>query len=60
MVLRRYKAPNVIEGVTKLPEGETDYWTEEVSADGHQMSITGYKDKKRTKVRSVQVLDRVK
>jgi hypothetical protein len=39
--------------------GERHYWTREVSPDGKQMMISEYKDSRRTKVRSVMVLDRI-
>lgn len=58
-VARRYKSPSLIEGETVIPGQGTKYWREEVSQDGQQMSITSYKGRKRLKVVSVWILDRV-
>jgi hypothetical protein len=55
----RYIAPNFVEGETKPKTGEVSYWTREVSADGREMKISGYADRQRTKVKSVEILDRV-
>jgi hypothetical protein len=55
-----YKAENVVEGETASPDGKTAYWTREVSADRKEMRILGYKDKAKTKLKTTQVLDRVK
>jgi hypothetical protein len=60
LVSHRYKTPNVIEGETIHPDHKIDYWRQEVSADGQELTITGFKDKNRTEVKSVWVLDRVK
>ena len=56
----RYIAPNKVEGETHDPTQERHYWTREVSADGQEMTISAYKDKGRTKLKSVMVLDRIK
>jgi hypothetical protein len=57
----RYAPPNRVEGETKdYSTGEDDFWAREVSADGQRMSILGYKDKARTMLRSIEVLDRVR
>jgi len=56
-----YVAPNRVEGETEgwnLNLGTT-FWTREVSPDGQETIIFNYEDKKRTRLRSVQVLDRV-
>jgi len=58
-VLCEYKAPNLVEGETKSLDGKHSYWAEEASADGHEMTMSGYKNKGRTKLQSVWVLDRV-
>lgn len=55
-----YVAPNRVEGETKYPKGEHDYWAREVSTDGQQLTISEYGNKTRSKIRSVEVLDRVK
>jgi hypothetical protein len=49
-----------VDGETRDKNGERHYWTHEVSPDGKQMMISEYKDIRRTKVRSVMVLDRIK
>ena len=53
-------ASNRVVGVSKSPDGKKQYWSREVSADGESMTITGFKDQTRTKVESVQVLERVR
>ena len=55
----RYIVPTRVEGETRDQTGHF-FWTREVSADGQGMTISEYKDKGRTKVRSVMVLDRVR
>jgi len=55
-----YKAENTVEGETASPDGKKSYWTREVSADGQEMRILAYADKAKTKLKSTQVLDRVK
>jgi hypothetical protein len=60
-----YKTANSVQGEThfECPQVErcvTQYWTEEVSADGQEMIISAYRDETRTKRKSVEVLDRVK
>ena len=55
-----YKADNRVEGETAGHDGKTSYWTREVSRDGQEMMILGYKDKARTKLETVQVNDRLK
>jgi hypothetical protein len=60
LVSHRYTAPNVIEGETMQPDGKIDYWRQEVSLDGQELKITGFKDRDRTKIKSFTVLDRVK
>jgi hypothetical protein len=52
-----YKAENLVEGETKSTDGKS-YWTREVSADHQEMTISGYKDKAKTKLKTTQVLDR--
>jgi len=54
----KYQAPNLIEGETI--RDSHDYWTREVSADGQEMKISAYKNSRRTKVKSIWILDRVK
>jgi hypothetical protein len=56
----KYNAPSVIEGETSLKSNETEYWIREVSVDGQEMKITGYKDRKKAKVKSIWILDRIK
>ena len=56
----RYVAPNRVEGETKDPTQEHLFWSREVSSDGQEMTISEYKDKARTKLRSIMVLDRIK
>ena len=55
-----YIAPTRVDGETRDPNGELMYWTREVSSDGTRMTISDFKDRRRTKTRSVMVLDRVK
>lgn len=57
-----YAASNRIEGETQTwdPNQSTVFWTHEVSADGQEMLTFNYEDKKRTRLRSIQVLDRIK
>jgi hypothetical protein len=59
-ILCEYKAPNLVEGETKSLDGRHEYWAREVSADGHEMTISEYKDKGRNKLQSVWVMDRMK
>ena len=54
-----YKAANHVEGETATPDGKTSYWTREVSLDGREMIVFGYEDKARTKLKAVEVSDRV-
>jgi len=56
----RYVASNRVEGETKDPTGRHSYWVREVSMGGQKMTISEYKNKSRTKLRSVMVLDRVR
>jgi hypothetical protein len=53
-----YKAANLIESETSSPNGKY-YLTLEVSLNGQEMRILSYKNKTRTKLKSVWVLDRV-
>jgi hypothetical protein len=57
-----YVAPNRVEGETETrdPNQPTFFWTREVSPDGQETMIFNYEDKKRTRLHSVEVLDRVK
>ena len=57
-----YVAPDRVEGETDTrdPNQSTIFWTREVSADGQETAFFNYEDRKRTRLRSVQVLDRVK
>lgn len=59
-IAREYKARNLIEGKTISPDQRIEYWSDAVSADGREMKITLFRDKLRTKVKSYQILDRVK
>jgi hypothetical protein len=52
-----YKAENLVEGETESTDGKL-YWTREVSADYQEMTILGYKDKAKTKLKATWVLDR--
>jgi hypothetical protein len=54
-----YRAGNLAEGESRSHGGH-DYWMEQVSQDGQRITIPGYKDKQRTKIGHVFVLDRVK
>jgi len=54
-----YKSANRIEGESTGADGK-HYWTEEVSSDGREMRIYGYRDKDRRKLHRTEVLDRVK
>ena len=54
-----YKAPNRVEGETAGPDGETSYWTREVSSDGREMRVFEYEGKARAKLKAVVVNDRV-
>ena len=54
-----YIAPDRVEGETNGPDGSHFYWTREVSADRQVMTISEYKDRRRAKLRSVMVLDRI-
>jgi Tol biopolymer transport system component len=56
----RYASPTRVEGETGDPTAAHSFWTREVSSDGQRMTVSSYKNKGRTKVRSVMVLDRVK
>lgn len=53
-----YKAANLIESEASSPDGK-GYLTSEVSANGQEVRTLTYKDKKRTKLKSVWVMDRV-
>jgi len=55
-----YLSANRVEGDTVSPGGKTLFWTREISLDGKEMIISGYRDKARTKLETVQVSDRVK
>jgi len=55
-----YKAATRVEGDTVSPDRETSYWTQEVSSDGQEMRIYSYRNAARTKVKRVEVRDRVK
>jgi hypothetical protein len=56
-----YVAANRVEGDTKSPNGQSSsYWAREVSSDGQELRIYGYKDKGRKKLASLEVADRVK
>ncbi len=55
-----YITANRVEGDTVSPDGKMSYWTREISPDGQEMTISGYADKARTKLVSVQEDDRVK
>jgi hypothetical protein len=55
-----YSAPNRVDGETKDPNHSNLFWTREISPDGQEMTISEYKDKARSKLRLVMVLDRVK
>jgi hypothetical protein len=50
-----YVSATRVEGDTASPGGKTFYWTREISPDGQEMIISGYTDKARTKLESVQV-----
>jgi hypothetical protein len=54
-----YVTSSRVEGETLSPDGRT-YWAQEVSSDGQEMRIYAYRDTARTKLSSVEVLDRVK
>jgi len=66
MISCRYRSGKYRSGV--LVEGElvdvnikqTSYWTQEVSTDGRELIVLGYTDETRTKLTSVEVMDRVK
>jgi hypothetical protein len=53
-----YKGANLIESEASSPDGKY-YLTSEVSADGQEVRILTYKNKTRTKLKSVWVMDRV-
>jgi len=55
-----YVGANRVEGETKTPVKTDLFWSREVSADGLELTISEYKDRARTKLRSVTVLDRIK
>jgi hypothetical protein len=55
-----YTGPNRVEGETQYSKYRRGYWSREVSADGQQLTISEYRDKARSKVKSVEILDRVK
>jgi hypothetical protein len=55
-----YVAANLVKGETVSPGGNVSYWTREISQDGQEMTISAYTDKARTKLVSVQQVDRVK
>jgi hypothetical protein len=56
----KYSAHNLIEGETTSSDGQTGYWSREVSPDGQEMKILSYKNSGRTEVMSIWILDRVK
>ena len=56
----RWLNSSSVEGETREPNGRKLYWSREVTPDGQMMTITGFKDKARTKVVSIMILDRVK
>jgi len=55
-----YVGANRVEGETKTPVNTDLFWSREVSPDGLELTISEYKDRARTKLRSVTVLDRIK
>ncbi|MEI9972176.1 MAG: hypothetical protein WDO73_09025 [Ignavibacteriota bacterium] len=55
----RYVGASRVEGETKGRNGDHSFWTREVSAKGQEMKISEYKDRARTKLRSLWVMDRV-
>lgn len=54
-----YESPNRVVGETRNPTGKRQYWSREVTPDGKQMVISEFTNSRRTKVRSVGVLDRI-
>jgi hypothetical protein len=54
-----YIATNRVEGETNSPDMTHYYWVREVSSDRMRMTITTYKDKARTIIHDVMVLDRI-
>ena len=55
-----YVNENRVQGEYVSAEGKTSYWTEEVSSDGQETRIYSYADKDRRKLKTTEVLDRVK
>lgn len=55
----RWLNSSSVEGETHLPDGRKDYWVTEVTPDGRMMTITAFKDKARTKIASIMILDRI-
>jgi hypothetical protein len=59
-IVCHYRTPGLIEGMsTNLGEKSPSYWRREVTADGNRMTFTYYKDRARSKVKSMLALDRV-
>jgi hypothetical protein len=56
----RWLDSNHVEGETRGPNGRKSYWAREVTPDDHTMTITEFKNKARTRVASIMVLDLVK
>jgi hypothetical protein len=56
----KYTRADLVEGEARNFDAKPSYWTREVSADGAEMRISTYKDAKRTTLKSIFVLDRVK
>lgn len=56
-----YAAPNRVEGMSSAPDGsQARYFVNEISPDGNEMRITGYRDKNHHKVERVDLLVRVR
>ena len=55
----RWLNSNSVEGETRYPNGKKRYWVREVTSDGRVMTVTSFKDKARSKISSVMILDRV-
>ena len=54
-----YVTVNRVEGKT-VSQHKTSYWAREVSSDGQELTIYGYKDKSRKEIEELEVADRVK
>jgi len=60
MLSCEYSSSRSVIGTTRQPGGTVLYWSREVSPDGNEMRIFGFKDQQRKNLQSIEILDRVK